>query len=101
MSHECQSHHVRLFVLVFDADIRLTTTLESIALGNGALKEIIELPDKKMKTTIYQLTHRCPSYLICLAVGDYVEFVDESVDNMPIKYYAPKNFPTDVLKVCR
>ncbi|KAJ3410419.1 hypothetical protein HDV05_003803 [Chytridiales sp. JEL 0842] len=79
-------------------DIRLTTPSSYVALGNGELKEVIEHPDSKTKTTVYHLAYRCPSYLISLAVGEYVEYIDESVDDMPIRYYAPKNFPVDDLK---
>ncbi|KAJ3103857.1 hypothetical protein HDU97_009776 [Phlyctochytrium planicorne] len=62
-----------------------------IALANGAETGIKDNGDGT-KTTSYYLSHPCPSYILCLAVGDFVEAVDEPVDDMPIKYYAPSNF---------
>ena len=68
-------------------------------LANGKLIKEEFSADKTLKTTHWELKEApCPTYLICVAVGHLVEVEDETVDNIPIKYYAPKNTPADWLK---
>ncbi|KAJ3191388.1 hypothetical protein HDU67_005867, partial [Dinochytrium kinnereticum] len=71
-------------------EFNLTAPKQFTALANGAATGVKENADGT-KTTSFSLTSPCPSYLICLAVGEFVEAIDEDVDGMPIRYYAPKN----------
>lgn len=54
--------------------------------------------DGKTKCSTWELTDDvCPSYLICLAVGDYERVVDETVDGIPLEYYGPSGYlPADI-----
>ena len=53
---------------------------------------------KGMTSSYFQNEFLTPSYLICIAVGDFVSVQDESLGNIPIKYIAPKRFDTKDLK---
>ncbi|RUS28508.1 hypothetical protein BC938DRAFT_481803 [Jimgerdemannia flammicorona] len=73
----------------------ITAPAELTSLANGRL----ESEDVKdgFKTTHWKLDHRCPSYLICFAVGQLIEYDDGEVDGIPIKYYTAKgNDPQDL-----
>ncbi|KAI8895389.1 hypothetical protein BC833DRAFT_529515 [Globomyces pollinis-pini] len=70
--------------LSFTIDAPATYT----AVANGTLLSETVTGDRKV--TKYHLDTPCPSYLICVAVGDFVVVDDESVNGMPIKYLAPK-----------
>ncbi|RKO85307.1 peptidase family M1-domain-containing protein, partial [Blyttiomyces helicus] len=65
----------------------LTHPSSTTAIANGTL---ISETGTTIKTTRYALDLPCPSYLICLAVGDMVFYEDEAVDGMPVRYYAPR-----------
>ena len=65
--------------------------------ANGALIGQVVNQDGT-KTTRYELQHLCPSYLICVAVGDFVSVDDESVEGIPIKYIATSGVSPDDLK---
>lgn len=48
--------------------------------------------DAKTKEVTYECEQKCPSYLICFAVGNFVEVDDGKVaeaKNISCKYYAP------------
>ncbi|KAJ3103855.1 hypothetical protein HDU97_009774 [Phlyctochytrium planicorne] len=77
-------------------EFHLTADKNFTALANGAETGVKDNGDGT-KTTSYHLSSLCPSYLICLAVGDFIEAVDEPVGDMPIKYYAPRNFSKEDL----
>ena len=64
---------------------------EFTALANGAHAGDEVHPDG-MKTTRWTLDHPCPSYLTCIAVGDFVEVTDGDFDGIPIAYYATREF---------
>jgi aminopeptidase N len=70
-----------------------------IALANGSfLKETTDTTNG-MKTTYWHLTdYLCPSYLICVAVGEFERVVDSSVDGIPVEYYAPKGYPPEDIR---
>jgi aminopeptidase N len=73
----------------------LTAPLEYTAIANGALmKEEIH---GALKTTHYELKVPCPSYLICLAVGEFTSVVDKPFKDIPIAYFAVKGTPADWL----
>ena len=61
------------------------------ALANGAHDGEEVHPDG-MKTTRWTLDHPCPSYLTCIAVGDFLEVTDGEFDGVPIAYYATHEF---------
>ena len=70
------------------ADQKLT------ALANGAFVGE-ELHPDGTKTTRWELDHPCPSYLTCIAVGDFIEVTDGEFEGIPIAYYATKEFDED------
>ena len=41
----------------------------------------------------------CPSYLTCLAIGEFVSFDDGDVHGISLKYFALKGTPESQLKV--
>ncbi|KAJ3156251.1 hypothetical protein HDU86_004015 [Geranomyces michiganensis] len=63
-----------------------------MAIANGALVGTTDHDDDGSHTTEWKLDQLCPSYLICFAVGHFEEVVDEHVNGIPVKYYAPKGF---------
>ncbi|KAI8925120.1 hypothetical protein BC831DRAFT_462222 [Entophlyctis helioformis] len=75
----------------------ITAPAAYMAIANGALVSET-LNANGTKTTKYRLDHLCPSYLICVAVGDFVTIDDEAVRDIPIKYIAPKGYNADDLK---
>ncbi|KAI8591723.1 hypothetical protein BDZ88DRAFT_450044 [Geranomyces variabilis] len=62
-----------------------------MAIANGAHVGQTDHDDGS-RTTEWKLDQLCPSYLICFAVGLFEEVVDEEVNGIPVKYYAPKGF---------
>ncbi|KAJ1556396.1 hypothetical protein HK405_011229 [Cladochytrium tenue] len=78
-------------------EFRITADASLTAIANGAQLGV-EINADGTKTTTYKLEHKCPSYLLCWAVVDFLEVIDESVEGMPIRYYAPKEFTEEQLK---
>ncbi|KAI9140970.1 peptidase family M1-domain-containing protein [Paraphysoderma sedebokerense] len=75
-------------------DFHLTAPKHMIAVANGSwISESLD-NDAGMKTTNWKLDYPCPSYLLCLAVGEFEEVDHGAVDGMPIKYYAVKGTPS-------
>lgn len=55
-------------------------------LANGAEQStVIEAGQKVAR---WKLDFRCPSYLICFALGEFTEFVDGDFNGLPVAYYA-------------
>jgi aminopeptidase N len=55
------------------------------------------------KTTHYRLEQRCPSYLICFAVGDFVRYDDgefnDGEKSIPVAYFcSPQHTPEDLAR---
>lgn len=49
------------------------------------------------KTAEWRLEQRCPSYLVCFAIGDFTRFDDGDVHGVPLAYFAAKEFsPKDL-----
>ncbi len=49
------------------------------------------------KTAEWRLEQRCPSYLVCFAIGDFTRFDDGDVNGVPLAYFAAKEFsPKDL-----
>jgi aminopeptidase N len=73
------------------------TAPESLTiLANGAL--ISEETKDGMKTAHWKLDYPCPSYLACFAIGEFSEYQDEPLRDMPIAYYADKSYTPEQLK---
>ena len=73
----------------------LTAPSNMKAFANGTL--LSETLANNLVTTEYRCETPCPSYLICLAVGEFVTISDQTVNNMPIRYIAPKSMPVEHL----
>ncbi len=65
-------------------------------LANGAL--VSETSKDGMKTAHWKLDYPCPSYLACFTIGDFSEFHDEPLRDMPIAYFADKSYTPEQLK---
>ena len=74
----------------------ITAPKHLIALANGQLEK--EEVSGDLKTTFWKLEQTCPSYLICLAVGEFERVDDTPVENMPIAYFAPRGTPHDNMR---
>ena len=70
-------------------DFHITAESSYTILANGALISEVSNEDGT-KTAHWKLEKKCPSYLICFAVGNFVSYKDETVDSCAIEYYAPE-----------
>ncbi len=88
-------------------DLRLRADSRFTILANGArVNEVSH--DDGTKTAHWQLAQRCPSYLICFAIGDLVMADDGEFDDMthpnaprsiPVAYFcSPQHTPLDLLR---
>ncbi|MHA1610798.1 MAG: M1 family metallopeptidase [Promethearchaeota archaeon] len=81
-------------------DFHLTGAQNHTILANGALISE-ENNEDGTKTAHWQLDFPCPSYLITLAVGEFIEFKDRDADGgkgpIPVRYYTSKNFTVEDL----
>jgi aminopeptidase N len=68
-----------------------------VVVANGLHEKDEEL-DVTRVTSHWRLEQRCPSYLICWAVGDFQIEHDKDVHGIPIAYVAPRNVPREVLR---
>ncbi len=82
-------------------DFYLTSDESHTMLANGKLIDEIKNGDGT-KTTHWSQTFPCPSYLITLAVGEFVSYQDRTADagkgQIPVAYYAPKGYTSEQLK---
>jgi aminopeptidase N len=69
-----------------------------IALANGAQTAESKIAGGQ-KSVTWELKERCPSYLICFAVGEFTEADGGDVDGIPLRYYSCKDFTADDLKL--
>ena len=60
-------------------------------LANGELTGI-EVHEDGTHTASWRLNWRCPSYLACFAIGDFVRADDESVDDVEIAYFTTREY---------
>ncbi|MCF7823211.1 MAG: HEAT repeat domain-containing protein [Candidatus Marinimicrobia bacterium] len=65
-------------------------------LANGAL--VSEEIKDGIKTAHWRLNYPCPAYLACFAIGEFSEYQDEPLRDMPIAYYADKSYTPEQLK---
>ncbi|MCX6108915.1 MAG: M1 family aminopeptidase [Proteobacteria bacterium] len=73
------------------------TAAESLSiLANGRL-ESEEVHGDGTKTAHWRLDQRCPSYLVCFAVGDFTRFDDGTFDTLEVAYFGCRDFsPQDL-----
>ncbi|MFN8469914.1 MAG: M1 family metallopeptidase [Caldilineaceae bacterium] len=81
-------------------DIRLRANSRFTILANGYHVADTDHGDGT-KTTHYRLEQRCPSYLICFAVGEFVRYDDGEFDDgektIPVAYFcSPQHTPEDL-----
>ncbi|MCB9601547.1 MAG: hypothetical protein H6720_14585 [Sandaracinus sp.] len=69
--------------------IRITAEASLTALANGKL--VGKTTEGDLATSEWVLEQRCPSYLTCFAVGDFVRWDGGEVDGVPIACYAPSS----------
>ena len=72
-------------------DFWLTAPVSTTILANGELEGETENGDGT-KTAHWRLDKPCPSYLCCLAAGDFTRFDDEEVDGRRLSYFGPTRF---------
>ena len=71
-------------------DFRITANTNFIALANGVLCSKQTL-DNDYTISHWRLDYPCPSYLCCVAVGEFIMVEDDlALDSIPIAYLAPK-----------
>jgi aminopeptidase N len=78
-------------------DLRLRAASRFTILANGALLSQVEHPDGTT-TAHHRLEQRCPSYLTCFAIGDFVRCDDGDHLGKPISYFATKEFDASHLR---
>ncbi|NQV16489.1 hypothetical protein HQ531_13590 [bacterium] len=74
----------------------LSASEELTILANGSL--ISEEKKEGIKTAHWKLDYPCPSYLACFAIGEFSEYQDEPLRDIPIAYYADKSYTPEQLK---
>ena len=77
-------------------DIAVRAERDLTILGPGLLLREEDHGDGT-KTAHWHLDQPCPSYLLCISVGDYARHDAESVDGREIAYFAPAPFTADDL----
>lgn len=77
-------------------EFRLNAPQRYSILANGMFIQEQDQSDGT-KTATWRLAQRCPSYLVCFAVGDFVRKDHESFDGLPIASFACRDFtPADL-----
>lgn len=82
-------------------DFFLTSDIEHFIIANGKIIGVNDNGDGT-KTAHWNQSFPCPSYLMTLAVGEFIEYEDNPVDagkgKIPLAYYTTKNFKMEDLK---
>lgn len=82
-------------------DFFITAKSNYTILANGAIIDEQHHADGT-KTVHWEEKFPCPSYLITIAIGDFVKYTDESVDvgagTIPVEYYASTKYTPEDLK---
>lgn len=78
-------------------EFKLTAKSEYAILANGYLVGE-EANANGTKTAHWKLDQRCPSYILCFAVGDFIRADDGEFEGIPVAYFATKDFRPDDLK---
>ncbi|NQV29259.1 MAG: hypothetical protein HQ508_00085 [Candidatus Marinimicrobia bacterium] len=74
----------------------LTAPEDMTILANGALVDETNMDG--MKTAHWKLDYPCASYLACFAIGEFSEYKDEPLRDIPIAYYADKSYTPEQLQ---
>jgi len=77
-------------------EYHLTAAEDLTILANGEL--ISEKTKNGMKTAHWKLDYPCPSYLACFTIGEFSEYYDEPLRDIPIAYFADKSYTPEQLK---
>ena len=77
-------------------DYHLTANESYAILANGALQSETSNGDGT-KTAHWRLEQPCPSYLSCIAIGDFVCHDDGEYEGRPVASYTSKKFTSDDL----
>ncbi len=77
-------------------EYHLTAREDLTILANGAL--VSEKVQDGLKTAHWKLDYPCASYLACFAIGEFSEFKDEPLRDIPIAYYADKSYTPEQLQ---
>lgn len=72
-------------------DLQLTAESRFTILANGYLVGEADHSDG-WKTAHWRLDQRCPSYLVCFAIGDFVRADDGDFEGIPVAYFGTKRF---------
>ncbi len=72
-------------------EFRLTAESRFTILANGDLVGESDHNDG-WKTAHWRLEQRCPSYLVCFAIGDFVRADDGEFESIPVAYFGTKRF---------
>ncbi|MCI0590821.1 MAG: M1 family metallopeptidase, partial [Gammaproteobacteria bacterium] len=78
-------------------DFHLRADQRFTILANGSLIDEI-VHDDGTKTAHWRLAHRCPSYLACFAIGEFMRVDDEPVGDIPIAYFTVRDFNDEDLR---
>lgn len=82
----CVDHPSVAPTLAFD----VRADAKFVALANGE-RDGEELHEDGTKTTRWRLDVPCPSYITCVAVGDFVEADGGAFEDIPIRFFATKD----------
>jgi aminopeptidase N len=79
-------------------DFHLCAASHFTILANGALQSDVE-NDDGTRTRHWRLEQPCPSYLTCIAIGDFVAYEDEAFGAIPVAAYTSQKFqPADLAR---
>lgn len=79
-------------------DFHLRADADLVILAGGLLQRE-EVHDDGTKTAHWKTEEPCPSYLVCLAIGDFVRADGGQHDGVPISFFAPSSYtPEDLLR---
>lgn len=72
-------------------EFKLTAESRFTILANGYLVDEVD-HDDGWKTAHWKLDQRCPSYLACFAIGDFIRADDGDFEGIPVAYFGTKRF---------
>ncbi len=79
--------------------VAVTHKSELTCLGPGEKLSANEI-SKGFTQTIWYVAQACPSYLLCIVVGDLTEWKGEPFNGKPLAAYAPRPTSVDTLERC-
>jgi len=75
----------------------LTSHESHVLVANGVLQS--EVVRDGRKTAHWKLDFPCPSYLVCIAAGEFETYSEETVDGVPIAYIGCKGVPEENVRL--